>query len=143
MNHWDCSTCDMSSVAYEQRGCCGGPLLPTLPRSSRDEAGRVYIEGRRLMPTSLGEAFREDRFYSCPVGEALNGGGWVSQILSVYRHSKRGERISEVLKEPSVAAWEVIDLLNAEVALVDKLDAQHAEERAKIHQSQAATRGRR
>lgn len=92
------------------------------------------------MPTSDGEGFRLARFYSCPLGDALSPDGWASGLLGIYRHSGRGERLTTLLEAPTVAAWEAVDLLNAEIALVDKRATKQAEERAALLRRQAAGR---
>lgn len=89
----------------------------------------MYVEGRRIMPAASSPPFREARFYSCPVAEALDAESWVGRALEIFRWSGGGERLSEVVDAPTLAAWEVVDILGAEVDAIDDLYAEILRER--------------
>jgi len=75
-------------------------------------------------------AFIESRFYSCPLADGLSVEGWASDLLDVFRRSQRGEHLTNLVPDPTVGAWEVMEMLGAEVRLVDALVAQFQREAA-------------
>lgn len=81
------------------------------------------------MPTASSAPFREARFYSCPLAEALDAESWVARALEIFRWSGGGERLSEVVDAPTLAAWEVVDILGAEIDAIDDLYAEILRER--------------
>jgi len=88
--------------------------------------------GRRIMPTASSKAWRETKFYTCPLGPALDPETWVASALELFRHSGRGERLLDLLEAPTSGAWQLVEFIRREVADVDALAALIQQERERV-----------